>query len=88
MLRGKVDLFGNEHPAPASNGKAITLDLFDAAAESRAMESGRPVSQERSTILAPVQPVWSPPVCPVHGTVMLLEHSEKRTFSCPRCYRA
>jgi hypothetical protein len=80
-----MDLFGNEGPAPASKAKTIALDLFGAAAERNAMESGRPVSQERNRILVPKSEPWSPPVCPVHGTVMLLEHSDKRTFSCPRC---
>ena len=51
MLR---DLFGNEHPAKGVIGTpAVMVDLFTAAAETRALKSGRPKSQERAEIVAP-----------------------------------
>lgn len=50
-----LDLFGNEHPEPADKAQAVRLNLFDAAAEAKAMLSQRPVSQERAEILAPRQ---------------------------------
>lgn len=52
----RLDLFGNEHPEQGERAKAIALDLFDAAAEAKAMASQRPVSQERAEIIAPMIP--------------------------------
>lgn len=47
-------LFGEEVPvAGLPSPRAVALDLFDAAAERRALESGRPVSQERAELVAP-----------------------------------
>lgn len=77
------DLFGNERPASAPIGKPIGLDLFNAAAEKKAMTSGRPVSQEKAEILAP-NPVTTP-VCPVHGIPMLLESGGAHKYCCLRC---
>ena len=48
-----IDLFGNEHPAASSQGASLQLSVFDHAAERAAIDSGRPVSQERTELLAP-----------------------------------
>lgn len=48
-----IDLFGNEHPEQAPQSNAAQLSLIDAAAERNALQSGRPVSQERTEILHP-----------------------------------
>lgn len=76
------DLFGNER-VQSKTAKPIALDLFGAAAERKALKSGRPVSQERTEILKP-EP-WSAPICPTHGSPLLLEGGGKRQYSCPRC---
>lgn len=47
------DLFGNQHPEPASKAPVSSPNLFDATAERKALETGRPVSQERTEILHP-----------------------------------
>jgi hypothetical protein len=52
--RFTIDLFGNERPASAGAPGRRGGDLFDAAAETLALESGRPRSQERAEIVAPV----------------------------------
>jgi len=46
------DLFGNEHPCSYTPANPVQLDVFDHAAERAAIESGRPVSQERSMLIA------------------------------------
>jgi hypothetical protein len=52
-----LDLFGTERGAPARSLRPleapVALDLFSAAAETRALRSGRPLSQERAEIVAP-----------------------------------
>lgn len=52
-----VDLFGEERALPSSALRApepvVALTLFDHAAERTAIETGRPVSQERTKIVAP-----------------------------------
>lgn len=50
----EIDLFGNERPAQAGPETAIVLNLFDAAAETAALASGRPKSQERAEITSPL----------------------------------
>jgi hypothetical protein len=48
------DLFGNDHPEPAaSKSPAIPLSLFAHAAERRAIDSGRPLSQELGELVNP-----------------------------------
>lgn len=52
-----TDLFGNDRRLPIAAlrpvDSPIRLNLFDAAAEARALCSGRPLSQERAEIVAP-----------------------------------
>jgi hypothetical protein len=51
-----IDLFGNDHPEPAGKAApAVQLGLVEHAAERAALRSGRPVSQERSEIVAPIE---------------------------------
>lgn len=51
-----IDLFGNAHPEPAGKAApAMQLGLVEHAAERAALRSGRPVSQERSEIVAPIE---------------------------------
>jgi hypothetical protein len=57
------DLFGNEHPEPPENpAPAIRLSLLVHAAERAALESGRPLSQERAALYDASEPAdwWSP----------------------------
>jgi hypothetical protein len=48
-----LDLFGNERPAKHGAPAPVVLDLFDAAAEGAALETGRAKSQEHANLMAP-----------------------------------
>lgn len=78
------DLFGNEGRLPSAalrpQPPPVALDLFATAAEARALQSGRPRSQEHAEIIAPPRPT-----CPTHGTPLLLEAGGHGIYSCPRC---
>ena len=79
-----TDLFGNEGRLPSAalrpQEPAPQLDLFKTAAEGRALESGRPRSQEHAELLAPRGN------CPTHGSPLALEVTDGRArYSCPRC---
>lgn len=51
-----LDLFGNDRPYCALQAApAVQLGLVEHAAEHAALRSGRPVSQERCEILAPIE---------------------------------
>ena len=54
-------MFGAEHPTTEPEADTHQGNMFDAAAEAKAMESGRPLSQERAEIVAPSEPVKIPP---------------------------
>lgn len=45
------DLFGNPDRLETANGKAVSVSLFDAAAEALAYESGRALSQVRTELV-------------------------------------
>lgn len=74
----EVDLFGNERVVSKTE-KAVALDLFDAAAEQRALETGRAKSQERTEIVAPAKVLIVDGRCACHhwtvgGTMFHFEH--------------
>lgn len=77
------DLFGKDSRPPLAmlreQPAPVALDLFETAAEHRALRTGRSKSQERAELVSP------PPTCPIHGCLLLLEAGTHGARSCPRC---